>query len=165
MKLGRIGILAAAVALGTGAPARAIDDMTGTYTGKMSCKGQSGINATKSKADIGIDVLDGETPLLKVTTLPVLPLGDTVELVLGEPLAKPDRAKVGGVDCDLSEASKSGIAIQADVVIKPGSDKGTLKGSLIHYEGTLGIIDVCTFSAKRTSTTAPALAQCEAVDM
>jgi hypothetical protein len=161
MVLGRTGILAAlaAFALGSGAPAQAIESLTGSYAGKMSCKGQSGVDATKSKQDITVEVLDSEVVLLQVTT-PPLPLGAVVELLVLEPIVKPDRAKVGGVDCNLTRLSKSGIALHADAVIKPGSEKGTLKGSLIRYEGKASIIDVCSFSVKRTSTTAPELLGC-----
>jgi hypothetical protein len=153
-------VAAAALVLGAGAPARAIDSLTGTYEGKMSCKGQSGINATKTKADIKIDVLDAEVDLLQVTVLPVLPVGAVVELLVLGPLVKPDRAKIGGVDCTLERLAKSGIALQADAVIKPGSEKGTLKGSFFHYEGAASIVDVCTFAVKRTTTTAPELLGC-----
>jgi hypothetical protein len=158
VKLGRIGTIAAAAVLAA-APASAIDLLTGTYTGKMSCKGQSGIEATKSKSDITIDVVEGMGVLLQVKQGPIL-LAEVVEALVLESMAKPDRAKLGGLSCLLEAGQLSGIAFQADAVIKEGSEKGTLKGSLIRYESGASIVDVCTFSAKRTSTAAPVLAAC-----
>jgi hypothetical protein len=162
MGFSRLGLFVAGLALVLGtAPARALDSVSGSYAGKMSCKGYSGGTATKTKLDITIDAIDGKGVGLQVKTAGTQ-IGQTIiSPLLLEDTAKLDRAKLAGVDCATSPFSSVGMALQADVVIKPGSPKGTLKGTLTRRSGEgAGSIDQCTFSVKRTSTKEPLFAFC-----
>jgi hypothetical protein len=157
-----IGILAgAALAVVAAAPARAIDPMTGSYAGKLSCKGYAGGTPSKSKHDATVVVVEGKTIRLLVTA-DGAPFGDTVSVFRLAHATKLDRAKIQGLDCPSTNSSSLSLTIEGDVVIKPGSEKGTIKGSLIRRD-TLGMpaaIEVCTFTVKRTSTELPEVPPC-----
>jgi hypothetical protein len=155
-----IGILAGA-ALAAAAPARAIDPMTGSYAGKLSCKGYAGGTPSKSKHDATIVVVEDKTIRLRISA-DGAPLGDTVAVFRLANETKPDRAKIQGLDCPSSNTSPQSLTIEGDVVIKPGSEKGAIKGSLIRRDslGMPAAIDVCTFTVKRTSTELPEVPPC-----
>jgi hypothetical protein len=162
MKASRIVTLgAAALALGFAAPSAALDDMTGSYTGKMSCKGYVGGAPAKAKSEIAVTVVEGKGVRMSITTAGV-PFGDTVALYKLEDETKPDRAKIQGLDCTSNVESPQSLTVQGDVVVKPGTGKGTIKGSVIRRDATgmPGTISVCTFSVKRTSTELPEVPEC-----
>jgi hypothetical protein len=159
MKITKLAVLAAAV-LAVAAPAHAIDNMTGVYNGKMSCKGNRDGVATKSKGDASVSVVDDTTVRLLVTLDSVL-LGGTVNVFRLVDDAKPDRAKIQGLDCPSTTSSPTSLTIAGDVVIQTGSEKGTIKGTLIRRNSPdPASIDVCTFTVKRTSTELPEVVAC-----
>jgi hypothetical protein len=72
---------------------------------------------------------------------------------------KPDRGKFSGLTCGLTVGTLNGSSVHADLTIKPGSSKGSIKGTIhVHQPGTAGF---CTFSGKRTSTEAPNVLLCK----
>jgi hypothetical protein len=160
------GLALALVLVLAAAPALALDDISGSYAGKMSCKGYSGGTAAKTKLDITIDVAEGKGVALQVKAGGAQ-IGETIiSPILLEDAAKLDRGKLAGVDCATSFASSVGVALQADAGVKPGSEKGTLKGTLTRRSGVgAGAIDECTFSVKRTSTTVPVFELCPAITL
>lgn len=142
------------------APAYAIDSLTGTYEGKASCKGVFGDVATKVKYDIEIRLSEQKDGVVMTTFFEGAMGSDLYRSYHVEVADKPDRAKIGGVTCTLAtEADVTGIALQGDVVIKPGSAKGTIKGTYTLYSAP-PILDACTFSVKRTSTAPPKVIGC-----
>ena len=159
MKFGRIGFTVAAAALALGAPARALEDISGTYAGKMSCKGYSNAAPSKAKHDVTIEVLEGKVNVLRIL-IGMNQLGANVQFTMIEDSAKQDRGKVGGVDCTLGWLTQNGLSVQADAVVKAGGEKGSLKGEVQHLDAQ-GIIETCSFSVKRTSTTPPQLGVCQ----
>jgi hypothetical protein len=143
----------AAALLAAGAPARAIDDLTGTYTGKLACRTHTGAERpVKSKRELTIHVVDHEKdPVLYVQILAdETPVGATIHATRF-PDARPDRAKLAGADCGLNVYTQQGLAFQADAVVTPGSTKGALKGSLTVQRVEPLTADFCTFVAKRVS--------------
>jgi hypothetical protein len=149
--------LAAAALIGTGAPARAIDNLTGTYTGKLACRTyEPGEKPAKSKRDVTIEVVDNaQDPLVYLRiSAGVAPIGETIH-VSRYPDAKPDRVKLAGADCSFDVYSQTGVALQAEAAIPSGSEKGTLKGTLSRQTEAPPALEICTFSAKRTATEPP----------
>jgi energy-converting hydrogenase Eha subunit B len=71
-----------------------------------------------------------------------------------------DRGKLTGVQCGLSFSNYVGGAVHADVVIKPGSEGGTLKGTLIDLDEAGFVAALCSFTAKRISTADPGPSPC-----
>jgi hypothetical protein len=159
MKLERIGFAIAAAALALGSPAAALDDISGTYAGKMSCKGYAAGAPSKAKHDVTIEVAEGKVNLMRIL-IGMNQLGSNIHFTLAEDSAKQDRGKVGGVDCTLGWLTQNGLSVQADAVVKPGSEKGTLKGEVQHLDAE-GIVETCSFSVKRASTTPPQLGVCQ----
>ena len=159
MKLTKLAVLAAA-AFVVSAPAHAIDNMTGVYNGKMSCKGNRDGVPTKTKGDASVSVVEDATVRLLVTLDSVL-LGGPVGVFRIVEAAKPDRAKIQGLDCPSTTSSTTSLTIAGDVVIKTGSEKGTIKGTLIRRSSPApALIEVCAFTVKRTSTELPEVVAC-----
>jgi hypothetical protein len=155
--------LVAAAALAAAAPALAIDDMTGVYNGKASCRGYAGGVPTRSKADVSLSVAEDTTIRMLITFDAVL-IGGTIPVFRIADTAKLDRAKLQGLDCASNVSSNRSLTVVGDVVIKPGSEKGTIKGLLIRRNAEKpGAIEQCTFSAKRTSTELPEILPCPPV--
>jgi hypothetical protein len=160
-------LTAAALALVLAAPAAALEDMTGGYTGKMSCKGYAGGAPDRAKQDLAVSVVESKgNPRLRFAAGGV-PLADTVLAYVLEDATKLDRAKLQGLDCGSTVASAQSLTVEADVVIKPAGGKGTIKGSLIRRDATAmpGVIAVCSFTVKRTSTELPEVPACPLVEM
>ena len=159
MKIKQLAVFAA-VALATASPAQAIDNMTGLYNGKMSCKGNQDGVPTKSKGLASVSVLEDTTIRLLVTLDGVL-LGGPVNVFRLTEDAKPDRAKIQGLDCPSSTSSTASLTVVGDVAIKAGTEKGTIKGTLIRRnQGDPSLIEACTFTVKRTSTELPEVVPC-----
>jgi hypothetical protein len=150
-----------AVAAGT-SPAQALDPLTGTYGGKLKCKGYTGVAPSKSTVDITIKVIDSKLGIALLVEAGATVIGAPVGALLIEDGAKPDKGKLAGVSCDVALLTPTGIHFQADATVKPESDKGTLKGTITKViDGKADTIEQCTFSVKRTSTTLPVFEFCE----
>ena len=161
MKLQRLGyILAAAGLLAASPSARAADVLTGIYEGKLSCKGLDSGAATKDKQDVTMDVVEGKGLVSIRITAGATPVGEVVRAFIVDDTNKADRAKIAGVDCGVEVVDMSGVVLQADAVVKEGSEKGTLKGTLTNSDFAGLDIEVCSFSVKRTSLTPPKFLFC-----
>jgi hypothetical protein len=160
MKTRRIALLALAVALAlSAAPARAVESLSGTWTGKLSCKGTAAGNATKSKRDLTLRIVDGEGVQISVLADGAV-IGETVRVFLAEDAEKTDRGRIAGVSCDLDAFSLEGLSLSAEVVVKAPSGKGSLKGALYRLEPMGTVLEDCTFSAKRTDALPPKIEFC-----
>jgi hypothetical protein len=152
-----------AVALGLGmalaTSAGAADDLTGTYEGKLSCKGLVAGAATKSKRDVTILVSEGKVGTSINVAADGASLGNPLFAFVMDDTGKADRARVFGVDCELDAIARSDLTIIADGVAKEGSEKATLKGTITDTTAR-GQILSCTFSVKRTSAAPPTIVGC-----
>lgn len=146
-----------AFVLAAASPAGAIDAVTGTYEGKMTCRQIATGETTKLKQDVVVDIFEGTSNFVG---LDVGDVSNAIGGVLVEDTAKPDRAKLVGVECGLTYLNTVGGVLHADVVIKPGSDKGTMKGTLIVMDEFAPLGSLCTFTVKRTSTAEPVVEPC-----
>ena len=147
------GILAA---LAAGAPAAAIESLTGTYAAKVSCKaivaGERG--KLKFESDLEVSDLGGGQVLLHGTAL-----GDFDGFLLAD-MARPDGGVLSALACPLNVGNQNGSVLAVDVKTKPGSDDASFKGTLVNLgEGDMRSA-VCKITAKRTSTSAPKLVGC-----
>ncbi|HVH07791.1 MAG TPA: hypothetical protein VNE71_17495 [Myxococcota bacterium] len=143
------------------APAVAIESINGTYEGKVRCRENAAGTLAKTKQDLLLRIV-GDAGIFN---LDVVASGELyAALVAGtivEHAGKPDRATLAGVDCELSAASGIGSALHAEIAIKPGSEQGTVKGTLLRLSGDGGATsELCTFTAKRTSTALPSISAC-----
>ena len=163
MRIREIGAFAgcAAFALLVGLPAAAIDDVTGTYTGKLSCRDILAGAASKSKQDVSVLVLEGKGGGVALDiTAGATTIAQAVVAFLVEDAAKADRGTITGPECGLDVVSRLGATVHAEVTIKAGSENGKLKGTLIGMDDESGLARICTFTAKRTSTADPTVVFC-----
>jgi hypothetical protein len=131
------------------APARALPDLTGSWTGTLVCDAIAQIGgATHSKAPVTLVVDDTQTGLA-YARLAVLQFHVTV---LADPDA-PAKGRIGGPECNNSFAETTSV-LQLSVKAKDGSAKGTLAGELVTTSiGTQRGVQVCRLKLKRATTT------------
>jgi hypothetical protein len=146
------------VAASVGVPAHAIDSLTGVWEGKFTCDATSDTATSRSKADATFRFVDAGTGAgtAAINNLFVNPIPITI--VSGAD--KPDRARVAGVGCGFNP-DVGGLVLEASVKIKPGSEKGTMTGAVLTYNGALHTVTVCRFKVKRTAIKAPKIGACE----
>jgi hypothetical protein len=149
-----------ALALLCGPPAAAIDVASGTWEGKMTCRQVAGGVAAKTKQDVTITIGEDMGDVGVDVHAGMTPIATAIGGFLAEDGAKPNKAKLVGVECGLSWNQQSGATIHADVTIPPGSPKGTLKGTLTLMDIATTTAMQCSFSAKRTSTVVGMLSPC-----
>lgn len=163
MRIREIGALVgcAAWALLLGQPAAAIDDVTGTYTGKLSCRQILAGAASKSKQDVSVEIIEGKGGGISLDiTAGATVIAQAVVAFLVEDAAKAERGTITGPECGLGVVSREGATVHADLTIKAGSENGKLKGTLIGMDDEAGLARICTFTAKRTSTAEPTVIFC-----
>jgi hypothetical protein len=154
-------VLATALVLALAGPAGAIDSINGTYTGKLRCSENAAGTVAKTKQDLELRII-GDAGIFNVGVFAAgQPYALKAEGPIVEQTAKPDRATIAGIDCDYQDIEVTGLAIHAEIAIKPGSEKGTMKGTILRQSGTEGRgIELCTFTAKRTSAALPVVSAC-----
>ena len=143
--------LLAAAALAA-APAAALDDLTGFWEGTVVCDrtDDTGSSRTSSPASIQLDDDGAGNAFGYFNNLGVF----RFTIVSGAD--EPQRGRIGGPSCAFSEQTGGSLA-HALVKLKPGSEKGSMKGELL----TLGlgasphIVQLCKLKLKRTSLTIP----------
>jgi hypothetical protein len=143
-------------ALWVGAPAAAIEPLTGLYDAKANCKGIQAGSRGKQKLELEIAVSDlgGGQVLIDVPGL-----GDFDGFVITD-LAKPEGGVLSAITCPLAALNQDGSVLQLDVKTKTGGDSASLKGTLVILDEAEAQSAVCKFSAKRTSTTVQKLTEC-----
>ena len=124
----------AATALGLGigiaTASGAAENLTGSYAGKLTCKGLVAGATAKTKQDITIEVSESPIAVAMQINAGATQIGDFIRGFVMDDSGKPDRAKVFGVDCDMDPVSLRSLTLIADAVAKADSEKATLKGSL-----------------------------------
>lgn len=152
---------AIALALGAllaGAPSAALDLTVGAYQGKATCRQIVSGAASKTKHDVTLSISEGGAGLvLQMTGTAEFAATGTVNAVLAEDAEKTDRGAFNGFACDNNGAN--GTTVHADVVIK-SSGKATLKGTVLRSDAATSDVRICTFTAKRTSISAPPVIPC-----
>src|SRR5262245_7998499 len=98
--------------------AAALDDLTGTYEGKLSCEGANGTENFRSSSDIAVFVDDANdgSAFLYVNNIGYF------HVAIVSPSGAPDSGRLGGPSCGFTFAA-GGQLFQAAVRAKDGSDK------------------------------------------
>jgi hypothetical protein len=139
------------------APARAVENLTGTWEGTMKCAGIDNGAPAKRKQAVTIEILDdgAEGVLLEIVPLAQRFIGF---VVAASP--KPEVGIVSAASCNFDIPGYRGDMIQGGVKTKPGSDKASVKLILLTMDEEVNAALVCKVSAKRTATAAPAIDVC-----
>jgi hypothetical protein len=146
---------ALAVALAAG-PAAALENANGSYEGKLKCKGLAGGDREKTKLDVEVAVHDDGAGNVQ---LGIETLGTLNGFLLTD-TRKPETGTLSAVSCTLDTVDQTGHALQADVKVKAGSEKASLKGKLIRMDRSGETASLCEFKAERVSTTPVKLIGC-----
>lgn len=163
MKLHRtaLGIALGTLALAVGLPAAALDNLSGTYEGKLRCRQTVAGVTTKSKqAAVVLVDQDMDGSLALDVSASGVPLAGVIFGRVVPDATRPNRGSLAAVECGLDVLSELGAMIHADAVVKPGSAKGSLKGTLIDLDASGSTVRLCTFKVKRTSTVTPPMSLC-----
>ena len=153
----RIAGIAAAFAAGVStlaAPAGAVDDLTGVYTAKVSCKNIDSGTVEPFKSEEQFLVVDEGTGFVRFQTMGRGPGRAFLETVT----AKPDLGVLSGMTCTTGVATFDGLVIHLDVNSKPADPK--LKGTLLLFNDPGSQSASCKFSAKRTAPGPLKIADC-----
>jgi hypothetical protein len=150
------GIAAALVAgfwLGS-VPAAAVDDLTGVYAAKLSCKGiDSGVKG-KQKVEANFYVVDQGTGSV---LFEFGAYGPGQAFLLTE-TAKPDNGVLSGMNCSKNASDLFGVVIRFDVNSKKADP--VLKGTVLIFEDSSGESATCKFTGKRVSLEPGKIAGC-----
>lgn len=151
-----VGWVVCGLGLLAGVPAAALESASGSYEGKLVCKGIDGGEHGKTKQDVEIGIFDDgaggvEMQLSSVGTFGGFLLTDT---------RKPETGTLSAVDCTLSLPGLIGAALQAEMKVKAGSDKASLKGSLVRMDKAGAASALCQLKAERVSPIPPKLLAC-----
>ena len=150
--------IATCVLLGTlaAAPAGALESLSGSYEGKLVCKGVVAGDFDKQKSEVDVGVFDDGAGGL---TLLITDVGTLIGFALTD-TSKPDTGTLSAVNCTLDVSTLTGSALHAEVKVKAGSDKATLKGTLTRMNEGGSQSGLCDLDVKRVSTIAPKLSGC-----
>ena len=132
-------------------PAGALEDLSGTWQGKISCDVIDGGFVTHISAEATVYMDDGGTGSVGVSVQTVGNFFGRYGVDVGD----ADHAVVQGASCGFDEADVEGAVLHADVKTKAGSTKASFSGTLIVLDGPGGSTSRCDLKLKRTSLQAP----------
>ena len=140
-----------------GSPARAVENLTGTYEGKLKCNGTDGGITSKVKQDVTVEVLDSGASGL---TFDIVSVQDTIVSFVVADSKKPEKGVLAGASCSYDATNLTGAVVRLDVSSKAGSDKAELKGTVLFSNSADDSTAECTLEAKRVSTAEPSVNLC-----
>lgn len=147
----------AGLALLAGQAAHAVENLTGTYEGKLKCNGTDGGITSKVKQDVTVEVLDSGASGL---TFDIVSVQDTIVSFVVADGKKPQKGILAGASCAYSVASLAGAVVRLEVSSKAGSDKADLKGTVLFSNAMDDATSECTLDVKRVSTAEPSVNLC-----
>jgi hypothetical protein len=141
------------------APAGAVQNLTGTYLGKIRCESlAAGGVPDRSKQDVTVEIVHDGAGDASVEVV-----GFSVEAWIGHVVsvgAKPDIGILSAASCGFaSPLALSGGVLQGPVKTKTGSDKASIRFVVTVFDEA-NLAQTCLVTAKRTSTTEPTLPDC-----
>ena len=146
------GVLGALLAL----PAGALESASGSYEGKLTCKQLAGGQRDKTKQDVEIGVSDNGAGgvLMQISDVGLF------EGFLLTDTKKPETGTLSALSCGLALPGLVGSALHAEAKVKAGSDKASLKGTMLRMDLPEGASGLCQLKAERVSTIGPKLPVC-----
>jgi hypothetical protein len=129
-------------------PALALEDLTGTWLGSMTCDAVTAVDHEKTKVSVTVEIDDDPSGDAFLTLD-----GVTYDLaVLADPDAPTSKGRVVGQECN---ASSLGVdVLHLSVKAKDGSEKGTMTGVRIGSRtGIVHSATLCKVKLKRVDAT------------
>jgi len=139
-------------------PARALDDVTGVYSGTIACESTDGSGDSRTASEdtsLYVDDAGSETAYAYLNNS-----GYTFRLAaVGGPGSAQGR--MAGPGCTMTSVA-GGPLLQLEIKAKPGSEKASLRGELIVLDvgANAHYVTVCRLSLRRTTTTLPGPIAC-----
>ena len=151
-----VGGVICGLGLMAGLPAGALESASGSYEGKLVCKGIEGGERVKAKVELQIGIIDDgvEGIAMEIDTF-----GRFDGFLLTD-TRKPETGTLSAVSCPLTVTSRTGRVLHAEVKIKAGTDKATLKGKLIRMDFPGEASALCELKAERVASLPPNLPVC-----
>ena len=147
----------AGLALLLGAPARAVEDLSGTYEGKLRCATTTAGLTTKTKQAVSVEVVDSGTDgvLFEVVTVE-----DRIVGLVIEDAEKAENGILPAASCDYEAFEQVGVVARLAVRTKAGTEQASLKGTLLRANIDTATSSICTLDVKRVSTVVPDIEPC-----
>lgn len=140
----------AALVLGA-VPARALEEFTGTYVGKMSCQSfDSGLRFSSS-TNVSIDIDDAGSGAVGLN---IEGVGNLIGRYVID-ADDTDRAVVQLATCEVTEIDVDGAVLHAEVRTTPGKLKASFVGTLIVMDAPADAGSICELKLKRIDETSP----------
>jgi hypothetical protein len=145
------------LALLLGAPARAIEKLSGTYEGKLRCETTTGGTTSKTRQDVTLQVVDlGDDGVL----FEMVGIEDRIVGLLIGDAEKAENGVLPAASCDYEAFDQVGSVARLAVRTKAGTDKASLKGTVLRSNIETGTSSSCTLDVSRVSTEVPEIAPC-----
>lgn len=148
-------VICALFGLLAGAPAAAIESVSGSWEAKLRCKGIQGGDLVKTRSEVTIGIADSAGDLI----FQISEVGTLEGFLLGS-MKKPTRGTLSGVSCGLDHVSGEGATLHAEVKVKPGSGKASFKGTLVRMGEGASVALICQVKAKRVADMTPMIPNC-----
>lgn len=159
--------MVAALALTLGASTAGAFDLTGTWSGKATCKGLGDGAKFTGKTPILADVSQsGRDVYVMFQGFSFLTHAVGITVANAQ---KPDKGEAGFVACGNEPDPVFGVTVRAKVSTTPSKGKGTIKliavvaGKNLSGVGVTDATFTCTGSLKRTATADPMIGGCPLV--
>jgi hypothetical protein len=153
ISIGLCGLLA-------GAPAAAVENLTGTWEGSLKCQTLNSGTTTKTKEDQTILVNDGGVEGVTLSLVSTEGVFDGFVVADGK---KAVNGVLTAASCNFGGESLAGGVLRVELKTKTGDLKASLKGDLILMNEENAVTEACTLTAKRVSQAPPKFEGCPAI--
>jgi len=146
----QVAALALLVLLGA-RPAAALESLTGTWEGKISCDAIDGGTVAHFSAPATVYFDDGGAGLMGIG----IQTSTNFFARYVVDAARPDQAVIQASSCDFDTDTVEGTVLRGEVKTKAGSTSASFSGTLIVLDGPGATTTECTLKLKRVSLAAP----------
>jgi hypothetical protein len=151
----------AGLAMLLGAPARAVEDLSGSYEGKLRCNTTTDGLTSKTKQDVSVKVVDSG---IRGVLFEVVAVEDRIVGLVIEDAEKAENGILPAASCDYEAFDQVGVIARLAVHTKVGTEKASLKGTLLQQNIDTATSSSCTLDVKRVSTVVPEIEPCMHVE-
>jgi hypothetical protein len=157
MRPGGFALLTSLALLAAPSSAAALENLSGVYQGKLSCRTLDAGVAGKEKVPFTLGIVDDGAGGVDAHSQQLPP---TFYGFVVADAGKPQRAVLSFVQCGLEDTQLAGAAIHAEARTKAGSPKATLTGTVIRMQKSSPAAAICHFRVKRVDPNPPPLPLC-----